>query len=132
MVIGAITFRNIINKKYYTDLKGGILEAFGKLFVKNLRVYIYPGKLKADSQTLNIDNLHVDKDIEFLYRHLKENKYILDITGYRKDVLPYFSHLVLQKIKEKDDSWETMVPKYVSAFIKSKKLFGYSTKDNIL
>jgi hypothetical protein len=125
MVIGALTFRNIINKKYYTDLKGGILEAFGKLFVKNLRVYIYPGKLKADSQTLNIDNLSVDKDIEFLYRHLKENKYILDISGYRKDVLPYFSHLVLQKIKDKDDSWETMVPKYVSAFIKSKKLFGY-------
>ena len=130
MVIGALTFRNIINKKYYSTLKGGILEAFGKLFVKNLRVYIYPGKLKADCDILNIDNMAIDKEIEFLYRHLKDNKYILDIKGYRKDVLPYFSHVVLQKIKDNDESWEEMVPKYVSAFIKSKKLFGYGQDDS--
>ncbi len=71
-------------------------------------------------------NIEVDKEIRHLYHHLAENEYVIDIPDYREDVLPYYSHIVLQKIKNKDPEWEHMVPKYVSAFIKSKKLFGYS------
>ncbi len=124
MVIGANTFRNVIDKRYYQELRGGIMEAFGKLFMDNLKVYLYPGK-GEDGTLLTRDNMPVDKDICLLYRHLCENNKILDIPGYRKEVLPYYSHVVLQKIKQKDSQWEEMVPKYVSAFIKTKKLFGY-------
>ena len=130
MVIGALTFRNVINKKYYSDLKGDIMEAFGKLFMKNLRVYLYPGRKLENDTIITSKNLEVDEDIKFLYRHLIENKYILDIPSYRKAYLPYFSHLVLQKIKNNDPEWEEMVPKYVSAFIKTRKLFGYQSVDD--
>ncbi len=125
MVIGALTFRNVVHKQYYTHLKGGMMEAFGKLFMNNLRVYIYPGREKEGDDNLTSKNIPVDKEIEFLYRHLTANKFILDIPGYREEVLPWFSHIVLQKIKNNDPEWEQMVPKYVSAFIKTKKLFGY-------
>ncbi|MDR4988666.1 MAG: hypothetical protein RG741_07520 [Bacteroidales bacterium] len=126
MVIGAITFRNVVNKNYYKDLKGGILEAFGKLFINNLRVYVYPGRLPGSEEIITAAGMPVDEEIRHLYRHLTENKYILDIPDYREDVLPYFSHLVLQKIKNNDHTWEGMVPKYVSAFIKTRNLFGYN------
>lgn len=126
MVIGALTFKNVINKKYYTDLKGGILEAFGKLFSNNLKIYIYPGKEREDEDVLTLENIPVDDDIELLYKYLVDNNVILDIKDYKEEVLPYFSHIALRKIKDNDDTWEDMVPKYVSAFIKSKQLFGYN------
>ncbi len=126
MVIGALTLRKVIDKKYYTHLRGGILEAFGKLFPKNLKVYVYPGKEMAEEdQVTTLDNIHVDEEIKFLFQHLLENRMLINIPDYNKKVLPCFSHQVLHKIQHKDDSWETMVPKYVSAFIKTKKLFGY-------
>lgn len=126
MVIGSLTFKNVINKKYYSDLKGGILEAFGKLFSNNLKIYIYPGKEREDEDVLTLENIPVDDDIELLYKYLVNNNVILDIKDYKEEVLPYFSHIALKKIKDNDDTWEDMVPKYVSAFIKSKQLFGYN------
>ena len=125
LVIGALTFRKVVNKEYYTNLRGGIMEAFGRLFMDNLRVYIYPGRSEDDRSIINSNNMPADDDIKYLYRHLKANNYILDITNYREEYLPYFSHVVLHKIQHNDPEWESMVPKYVSAFIKSKKLFGY-------
>ncbi len=125
MVIGALTFKNVINKKYYTHLPGGIMEAFGKLFTENLKVYVYPGREKEQDAVTTSRNLYIDPGIKFLYRHLTENKYVMDIPGCREEVLPWFSHVVLEKINKNDNTWEDMVPRYVSAFIKTKKLFGY-------
>ncbi len=127
MVIGALTFQNVINKKYYSHLRGGMMEAFGKLFMKNLKVYVYPGQADKNDEVMTIENMPVADDISHLFQHLRENKFILDIPGCKREVLPYFSHLVLQKIKDQDPEWEQMVPKYVSAFIKTRKLFGYQS-----
>ena len=43
IVIGIPTFLNVLEEKYYTHLKGGILEALGKLFPENVK--FYPGEL---------------------------------------------------------------------------------------
>ena len=40
--MGVNNFVEIFNEQYYKDLSGGILEAFGKLFYNNLKVYLYP------------------------------------------------------------------------------------------
>ena len=40
--MGAGSLIPLFNEKYYTGLDGGILEAFGKLFPKNLSIYVYP------------------------------------------------------------------------------------------
>ncbi len=125
MIIGARTFCNVLEKHFYGHLRGGILEAFGRLFIENLKVYIYPGKLTSDGNITTISNMPVPEDIRHLFLHLVENQYVMDIPGFREGILPYFSHIVLKKIQNNDPEWENMVPKYVSAFIKSKKLFGY-------
>ena len=38
----------IFDEQYYQDLGGGILEAFGKMFYNNLKVYLYPMKDKRN------------------------------------------------------------------------------------
>lgn len=125
MIIGALTFSNVLDDCYYTNLRGGIMEAFGKLFIENLRVYIYPGREKDADEVVTTENMPVKEELRYLYRHLLDNKFILDIPHFNERHLPYFSHIVLKKIKNNDPSWEEMVPRYVSAFIKSKNLFGY-------
>ena len=57
---------------------------------------------------------------------LIENGKIIDITNTKIDKLHIYSHLVLKKIKNKEEDWVDLVPRYVSEFIKSKKIFGYS------
>jgi hypothetical protein len=133
ILVGALTFRKILEKKYYSDLKGGILEAMGKLFTENMKVYLYPGREKETQEILTSQNLPVEDDVKFLYQHLLESGLIYDIPNYRKEILPFFSYKVLAKLNENDPEWETMVPKYVSGFIKRKNLFGYGTnpKDHL-
>ena len=42
LTMGVNNLVRIFDPKYYTHLSGGILEAFGKLFFKNMRIYLYP------------------------------------------------------------------------------------------
>src|SRR5207247_9432579 len=42
VVMGVPTLRESIAEKYYTDLGGGILESFGRLFKNAMKLYIYP------------------------------------------------------------------------------------------
>lgn len=127
MVIGALTFQKILEKKFYIHLKGGILEAFGKLFTENLKVYLYPGRQKQTQKILTSSNMPVEDDVRFLYQHLLNSGLIIDIKNYRKEILPFFSYKVLAKLNANDPEWEDMVPKYVSSFIKNKNLFGYGS-----
>ena len=41
LAMGVNNFVEIFDEHYYQDLSGGILEAFGKLFYNNLKVYLY-------------------------------------------------------------------------------------------
>lgn len=140
MIMGAETFRNVLDKKYYRHLRGGIMEAFGRLFMENLKVYLYPALAENETGILCTSNLPVPKELSHLFNHLVDNGFILDIPNCRKEVLPYYSHVVMKKMKDADPEWEKMVPRYVSAFIKEKNLFGYrntlppekSTNNNLL
>ncbi len=42
VTMGAASLRDLFKEEYYAGLEGGILEAFGKLFTKDLRIYVYP------------------------------------------------------------------------------------------
>jgi len=125
IVIGVPTFLKVLDKKYYTDLKGGILEAFGKLFTDNMKLYVYPSIREGSDELLTSKNIPLPEDLKLLYQYLVENRKIIDIENIKKERLHIFSHKVLELMKSGNAEWETMVPKYVSDFIKKKKLFGY-------
>jgi hypothetical protein len=63
MIIGAHTFGNVLDDCYYTNLRGGIMEAFGKLFIENLRVYIYPGREKDTDEVVTTGNMPVKESL---------------------------------------------------------------------
>jgi hypothetical protein len=132
IIIGIPTLMNFFEKKYYTHLRGGILEAMGMFFIDNMKLYVYPtiSSVSIDNPTKGEDlitskNLMLADDINDLYQFLIKNRMIIDITDAKKEWLWINSQVVIKIIKEKIPGWERMVPKYIEKEIKRKKLFGY-------
>jgi len=128
LAMGVNNLVDIFDEKYYRHLSGGILEAFGKLFYKDLRVYLYPMENKDGSLTTS-ENLKVHPRMKELYKFFKYNGKVVDITDYDTSNLSVFSRTVLKMIANGDSGWETMLPEGVSKLIKEKSLFGCESEE---
>ncbi|KAF0203586.1 MAG: hypothetical protein FD170_1013 [Bacteroidetes bacterium] len=125
IVVGAETFEKIFDPGYYTELKGGILEAFGKLFPTNMKMYVYPGLNPETSELIRSQDIKFTGETRYLYDYLISSRLILEITEINRKYINIFSPQVLERIKASDPDWEKLVPVYVAESIKSRKLFGY-------
>ncbi len=128
LAMGVNNLVDIFDEKYYRHLSGGILEAFGKLFFKDLRVYLYPME-NEDGTITNSENLKVHPRMKELYKFFKYNGKVVDITDYDHSILSIFSRTVLKAISEGQPGWESMLPEGVAKIIKEKSLFGYEAEE---
>jgi hypothetical protein len=124
MTMGVDNLIRVFEDKYYSNLSGGILEAFGKLFKQNIEIYLYP-LIKGD-KLVNSSNLQVEDNMKNLYKYFKDNQKIRDIENFNKSLLNIYSWEVLEEIKNNSTGWEQKLPESISKLIKEKKLFGYS------
>jgi len=115
---------DIFDEKYYRHLSGGILEAFGKLFNKDLKIYLYP-MLNENNTMTTSEDLKVHPRMKELYKYFKFNGKLVDIKNYDPEILNIFSRKVLKMISNAEPGWEAMLPEGVSDIIKEQKLFGY-------
>ena len=125
VVLGVPTLKELFEEKYYLDLEGGILESFGRLFKNALKMYVYPLLDPATGALITAENFVVAPALRHLYAYLLENNYIQGLRGFDKTALPIFSRDVLEKIRQGDAKWGSMVPPQVGALIKERRLFGY-------
>lgn len=126
--MGVNNLIDIFDQKYYRHLSGGILEAFGKLFHKDLKVYLYP-MLGEDGELITSENLKVHPRMKELYKYFKYTGKLVDIQNYKPEILNIFSRKVLKMINSGKAGWEPLLPDVVSEMIKDKQLFGYSKKE---
>jgi hypothetical protein len=130
--MGVNSLVDIFDDKYYRHLSGGILEAFGKLFFKNVQVYLYPMKDPNTGEIINSDNLMVNEQMRDLYKFFKRNQKVKDIQDYDESYLSIFSREVLQMIANDTPGWEEMLPNGIAEIIKEKKLFkDTQVSDNV-
>ena len=108
---------------------GGILEAFGKLFTKDLRIYVYPLLDRDTGRLGTAENVQIPADVRSLYSHLVERGRIKQLHNFDESVLPIFSRDVLRRIQNHDVSWETMVPERIAEVIKQRRFFGFREAD---
>ena len=125
VTMGVASLEDLFKEEYYAGLEGGILEAFGKLFTKDLRIYVYPLRDPATGQLSTVENIKMPGDLHSLYRYLVERGRIKQLDNFDESVLHIFSRDVLRRIKENDASWETMVPPEIAEVIKHRRFFGY-------
>lgn len=125
IAMGVPSLREIFDEKYYTDLEGGILESFGRLFKNDLRLYAYPLLEPATRALITAGNLRVQPHLRHLHAYLLENQFIIGLRDYDEACLPVFSRDALTKLRAGDAAWEAMVPPQVAKIIKERHLLGY-------
>ncbi|MDE2714211.1 MAG: TonB-dependent receptor [Verrucomicrobiota bacterium] len=123
VTLGVPTLREIFEEKYYADLEGGLLEACGRLFKNDLRLYVYPASAPVGG-VLHAKELRLPKHLQGLFDYLVENNFIRGIDDFNPEYLAIRSRDVLKHIQAGDDVWEEMVPPAVAACIRARGLLG--------
>jgi hypothetical protein len=146
VAMGINNLLEVFNEKYYESLEGGILESFGRLFRNAVKLYVYPMREEAFARyivaadgagppaqshapnvLISAKNLRIVDHLASLYAFLLENHCIECIVGFDSTILNIFSRDALQKIKDRNALWESMVPIPVAEAIKRRGLFGYES-----
>ncbi|MDH5426170.1 MAG: TonB-dependent receptor, partial [Gammaproteobacteria bacterium] len=114
------------NEAYYKNLAGGILEAFGRLFKYELRLYVAPCLNQNNDELTTTENFAPEPHLKHLYSYLYDNQYIKSLNRVNRDYLCIHSHEVLDEIKNGRTDWEHKVPDKVKDIIKNNKLLNYT------
>ena len=125
IAMGLRRLREMFDDKYYSDLDGGILEAFGRMFKNDLKLYIYPVSEGDPARLVTARELEVAPHLRHLYAHLLQNGHIADVTGHHREHEDIRARDVLARIRSGDPKWESMVPAPVVRMVKERKLFGW-------
>lgn len=152
LAMGARKLQNILRETTEAN-PDNLLAAFGEVFPKNVRFYVYPclpaearsakeGSSPIEARSAQEDmpesdsqhsksaviyqtskNLPIPTAIHFLYDHLLENRNIVDIHGFNPAILDIYHKEVLNLIQQGKSGWEEKVPPEVARLIKEKRLF---------
>ena len=125
IAMGVNNLLMVFDEDYYKHLSGGILEAFGKFFRKDMRVYLYPYKDPQTHELLTSENLRMSENLKELFKYFKLNRRIVDIKNYNPDHAEIYSREILTKIANHEKGWESQLPESVSKMIKDRGMFGY-------
>lgn len=125
IVVGLPTFAKIFDGSYYTDLRGGLLEALGAMFQDNVKVYLYPAiDLTSGEVIYPTDTYFKDKD-SLLWQYLNATGNILQLTSLTSKNLSITSELISGMIENADESLAAYLPVEVYQHIKKNQLFGF-------
>lgn len=124
IALGLPTLRQIFDEKYYEHLDGGILEAFGRLFRNDMRLYACP-EIEKDGTLTNAHELKVQSHLQHLYSHLLENGFIRNLDTVDVKNLSIHADAVLKQIRDGDKAWQDYVPQDVVNIINERGLFQH-------
>ena len=128
VIMGIYNLHIIFDEKYYDNLPGGLLEAFGRGFGHNVKLYIYPALNVEDGSLYHLGNIKLPENMIGLLNYMQANDKITALQEYDPSLLHILSDDVLSKIKANAHSWEEDVPYEVVKAIKFFELFGYQQK----
>ena len=123
-VLGVALLREIFDQKYYSDLPGGILESFGRLFKSNVRMFAFPALDEESGELLTANNLKVADHLKHLFIHLRENKVILPLETPNPKPLSLTSAFLADTIRSGDPSWKYRVTPAVAKIIEENGYWG--------
>jgi hypothetical protein len=128
LVLGINNLQTMFEEKYYDNLTGGILEAFGLGFGNNVKLYVYPSLSNNSSTELHsLQSFQIKPNLKGLYQYMLDNDKVADLTNVNTENLKIVSDNVLKMIREGQSGWENLVPQLVAENIKVKGLFGYNS-----
>ena len=127
LVMGVPSLMEIFDEKYYLNLEGGILEALGRMFKGELKLFVYPMVDEQGGKIVTATQLEVAPNLRSLFQYLIDNRFIEEITHFHPEYLRIYPPDALAKLQSGDSGWERMVPPEVVKIIKERQFFGYRT-----
>lgn len=145
MVAGVNNLVDIFSDAYYTHLDGGVLEACGRLFKDQVRLFVYPMKLGrlrrlagttegdglfesscdgADDTVMTAAKLPMRPAVSHLYEHLLANGRIVALDEYDPVALDCSPRTLADRIRNDEPGWEHEVPEIVAEIIRDRKPWG--------
>lgn len=124
LVLGVPLLRELFNDAHYRHLPGGILEAFGRLFTKAVRLYVQPTRDVIDGRIVSADTMQVAPANTHLLAHLRTNGLIRALPCEPESLRTYSSEDVRGRICSGDPSWRELVAPEVAALIDRHGYFG--------
>lgn len=128
LIVGIYNLQTIFDERYYANLPGGLLEAFGRGFGHDVSMFVYPAINVETGDIYNLDNFKVNDNLKGLLQYMKDNEKLAALEGFDAQLLHIMSDDVLSKINADVSSWEEDVPMEVVKAIKFYELFGYMKK----
>lgn len=128
IALGVPALLDILDDKHYEGLRGGTLEAIGRLFADNVRMYVYPRWDEAAGRLITAETVEVPKRVRHLYEHLLENRYVVPIERTNVAYRGIDSDQVLRQIQSGGSDWCSQVPPGVAEEIQQKHLFGWTPR----
>jgi hypothetical protein len=128
VIVGIYNLQTIFDDRYYDNLPGGLLEAFGRGFGHDVKMYVYPAHNVETGELYHLGNFNIPTNLRGLLQYMKDNNKLAEINEFDPSLLGILSDEVLSKIKADASSWENDVPYEVVKAIKFYELFGYKKK----
>lgn len=128
VIVGIYNMHTIFDERYYDNLPGGLLEAFGRGFGHKVKMYVYPACDVETGDLYTFKDLRIPEHLGGLLEYMKVNNKLEGMQGYNESLLKIYSDDVLSKIKAGTTIWEEDVPERVVKAIKFLELFGYKKK----
>ncbi len=125
VILGVYNLHTIFDERYYDNLPGGLLEAFGRGFGHNVKLFVYPATNVDSGEIYSLSNIKIPAHLKGLLQYLVDNNKMESIEAFDPKLLHIMSDDVLSKIKAGSTSWEEDVPKEVTEAIKKYDLFGF-------
>lgn len=132
VILGVYNLHTIFDERYYDNLPGGLLEAFGRGFGHNVKLFVYPANEVETGDLYTLDNFKIPAHLSGLKQYLIDNNKMEAIHNFDSRLLGILSDDVLSKIKAGANSWEEDVPEEVAKAIKFFSLFGYVKKEEVV
>jgi hypothetical protein len=126
VILGVYNLSTIFDERYYDNLPGGLLEAFGRGFGHNVKLFVYPAIDVESGALLDMYNMELPAHLKGLMDYMVQNDKIAPIKHFNDKNLHIMSDDVLSKIKGGAKHWEDDVPYEAAQAIKFFELFGYS------
>jgi hypothetical protein len=123
IVLGVPLLKEIFDERYYEDLEGGLLEGVGRLFKRDIRLYVYPVRDQLTGKVISLQSFHLPGSQEHLLRHLIESKCIVEIPVEDNQVYGVSSLDVSAMIQAGDERWKMYVDQRLVTIIEEKNFF---------
>ena len=132
VILGIYNLHTVFDEKYYENLKGGLLEAFGRGFGHNVKLYVYPATDVETGDLYQLEDIRIPEKLKGLLDYMRVNNKLEALDDFDRSLLHIMSDDVLSKINANVTAWEDDVPEQVAKAIKFMRLFGYEPKEELV